>query len=96
MRKIIIKILFIAVVFGTFEIIGVSLSPIVENGLAMNQMYNTVESSMLVQVYSFMKNYSFILSVLLVLIVFRKELSKLYTSLKKKIKYEEEKKNEEN
>lgn len=91
MRKIIMKILFIAVVFGAFEIIGMSLSPVVENGLAINQMYSTVESSMLVQVYSFMKNYSFILSVLLVLIVFRKELSNLYTKLKDK----KENKNEE-
>ena len=91
MRKIIMKILFIAVVFGAFEIIGMSLSPVVENGLAINQMYSTVESSMLVQVYSFMKNYSFILSVLLVLIVFRKGLSNLYTKLKDK----KENKNEE-
>ena len=96
MKKVITKVIFLCAVFLLFEIIGMSISPIVENGLAVNQMYSTVESSMLVQVYSFMKNYSFILSVLLVLIVFHKELSKLYTTLKNNIKEQKGEENEKN
>ena len=95
MKKIITKIIFLIVVFSIFEICGLYINPLVENGLAINQMYNTIESNLLVQVYDYISNYTLVFGILLVLFVFRKELSKLYKKVKESFNDQKEKENEQ-
>lgn len=82
----------IAAIFLVYEIIGICIGPLLENSFALSQMQTSAESSMLIQGYCYIKNYSFVFGVLLVIFVFRKDLSRLYTKLKEK----KEKINEQN
>lgn len=95
MKRIISKIIFLITIFFIFEICGLYISPLVENGLAINQMYNTIESNLLVQLYTHISNYSYVFGIVLILFVFRKELSKLYKLLKEKLKEKKENSNEQ-
>lgn len=83
MKKIVIKIIALAIVFGIFEVIGLYISPLFENSLAMNQMSYSFESSLLVQAYDYISNYSWIAYILLTILVFRKEILKVYKNIKK-------------
>lgn len=91
MKKIVIKIITLAIVFGIFEAIGLYISPLFENSLAMNQMSYSFESNLPVQVYDYISNYSWIVYILLSVLVFRKEIS----GINNKIKSVKEKKNEQ-
>ena len=92
MKKMIVKIITLAVIFGVFNMIGFYISPLVENSLAMNQMSYSFESNLLVQAYDYISNYSWIWYILLTILVFHKEILKLY----KKFKKVKENVNEEN
>lgn len=83
LKKIVIKIIALAIVFGIFEVIGLYISPLFENSLAMNQMSYSFESSLLVQAYDYISNYSWIAYILLTILVFRKEILKVYKNIKK-------------
>ena len=83
MKKIVIKIIALAIVFGIFEAIGLYVSPLFENNLATNQMSYSFESSLLVQTYDYISNYSWIAYILLTILVFRKEILKVYKNFKK-------------
>ena len=92
MKKIIVKIITLAIIFGIFNVIGFYISPLVENSLAVNQMSYSFESNLLVQAYDYISNYSWIWYILLTILVFHKEILKLY----KKFKKAKENVNEEN
>lgn len=81
MKKIVIKIIALAIVFGIFEAIGLYVSPLFENNLAMNQMSYSFESSLLVQAYDYVSNYTWIVYILLTILVFHKEILKVYKKI---------------
>ena len=83
MKKVIIKIIVLVIIFGIFNVIGFYISPLVENSLAINQMSYSFESNLLVQVYDYISNYSWIWYILLTILVFHKEILKLYKNLRK-------------
>lgn len=91
-KMIIFKIFFLSVVYGLIKLLGLFISPLIENSLAMSQMSYSFESNLLVQVYDYVSNYSWIIYLLLVILVFHKEILKIYKSLKET----KEKTNEEN
>lgn len=91
MKRVVIKIVVLAIVFGTFNVIGLYVSPLFENSLAMNQMSYSFESNLPIQVYDYISNYSWIVYILLSVLVFRKEISEINN----KIKSVKEKKNEQ-
>ena len=91
MKKIVIKIIALTLVFWIFNVIGFYISPLVENSLAMNQMSYSFESNLFVQAYDYISNYSWIWYILLTVLVFRKEISEINN----KIKSEKEKQNEQ-
>ena len=91
MKKVVIKIVVLAIVFGIFNVIGLYVSPLFENSLAMNQMSYSFESNLPVQVYDYISNYLWIGCILLTVLVFRKEI----LEINKKIKSVKEKQNEQ-
>lgn len=91
MKKVILKIVVLAIVFGLFNMIGLYISPLFENSLAMNQMSVSTESNLLLQVYDYISNYSWLGYIVLTVLVFRKEISEINN----KIKSEKEKQNEQ-
>lgn len=84
MKKIIAKTITLAVIFGVFNMIGFYISPLVENNLAMNQMSYSFESNLIVQAYDYISNYSWIWYILLTILVFHKEILKIYKTTKER------------
>lgn len=83
-KKIIIKIILLAIIFGILEMIGLYISPLIENNLAMNQMSYSYDSNLYIQIYDYISSYSWIIYLLLTILVFRKEILKIYKKLKNK------------
>ena len=92
MKNIVIKFISLAIVFGILEMIGLYVSPLYKNSFAMNQMSYSFDSNLALQVYDYISNYSWIAYILLTILVFHKEILKLY----KKFKKVKENVNEEN
>ena len=55
-----------------------------KNSFAMNQMSYSFDSNLALQVYDYISNYSWIAYILLTILVFRKEILKLYKNIKEK------------
>lgn len=83
-KKIIIKIILLAIIFGILEMIGLYISPLIENNLAMNQMSYSYDSNLYIQIYDYISSYSWVVYLLLTILVFRKEILKIYKKLKNK------------
>lgn len=84
MRKIIIKFILLSILIGIFETIGLYVSPLFENSLAVCQMSYSFESNLLVQVYDYISNYSWVIYLLITILVFHKEILKLYKNIKRR------------
>lgn len=84
MKRITIKIIILSVVIGIFEMIELFLSPLFKNSVAMNQMSYSLESNLLMQIYDYISNYSWMIYLLLMILVFRKEILKLYKNIKER------------
>lgn len=84
MKKIIAKVVSLSIVFAIFEMIWLYVSPLIENSLAMNQMSYSFESNMLVQTYDHISNCSWAIYLLLTILVFRKEILKIYGTIKER------------
>ena len=83
MKNIIIKIISLSIIFTMFEMIELHISPLLKNNLATYQMSYTFESNLFIQIYSYISNYSWTIYLLLTILVFYKEILKLYKKIKK-------------
>lgn len=63
------------------------VSPIVANELAMNQMQNNINSSLGIQIYTYITNYDWVLLIAIILILYCKEIVNIFVN---KEKYNEE------
>ena len=83
-----IKVIVLIIITSIYNAIMQFVSPIIANDLAMNQMQNSVDSSLGIQLYTYASNYSWIVLLLVVVIMFYKDVLNL-------IKWIKEKRNEE-
>lgn len=84
-----IKIIVLIIIASIYNAIMQFVSPIIANELAMNQMQNSVDSSLGIQLYTYASNYSWIVFLLVVVIMFYKDALKLIKWIKEKNKDEE-------
>ena len=82
--KIAIKLVIMTIISICTGIFHSAVSPIVANELAMLQMSNSTDSSMWIQIYSQLMNYTWIIPVIIALIMFIPELSYLIKKLTNK------------
>lgn len=82
-----IKIKLIILVFIPFAYKAVeqTLSPIVANKLAMNQMYHTLDSSVGIQIYSYAVNHAKVALAIFIIVLFNKEVREIIKMLKEKM-----------
>ena len=92
MKKIVIliKIIVLGTIVFMYNMMMQSVSPIIENQLAMNQMTNTVDSSMGIQMYTYAKNYGWVGFLILVLALFLDEIISLINRMKENKSKDEE------
>lgn len=88
-KKIIYKIIFLAIILFAYSAIEMVVNPIVANYMATYQMDMTQDSNMWIQLYSYVSNYSFVFGIILIALLFRKEVIELYKKLKGENKNEE-------
>lgn len=77
-----IKLIVLTTIIIIYNIIIQFLSTIVANELAMNQMQNSVDSSLGIQIYSYVSNYSWIVLLILVVAMFYKDVLNLIKWIK--------------
>ena len=72
------KCLFIVIIFSIIALINDSITPIVSTQMALKQMSNSIDSNMWIRVYSNLQNYSFVFYIAIFVLVFLKEIKKLF------------------
>ena len=77
-----IKLIVLTTIIIIYNIIMQFLSTIIANELAMNQMQNSVDSSLGIQIYSYVSNYSWIVLLILVVAMFYKDVLNLIKWIK--------------
>lgn len=83
-KMIAIKAVFLVVVVRIFSIINTEISPIITNYLALNQMNNSIDSSLGIRLYSEFSQYSWVLIMLATYILFAEDIGKFIKILKEK------------
>lgn len=89
-RAIIIKVVILVAISIIYNAIIQTISPIIANELAMQQMQNYDTSSMGIQLYQYLTNYSWIVFVILIVIMFRKDVVNIFKKIKECMNNEEE------
>lgn len=88
-RAIIIKVAILVAISVAYNAIMQAVSPIIANQLAMQQMQNYDTSSMSIQLYQYVTNYSWIVFVILIVIMFRKDIVNIFKKIKESMNNEE-------
>ena len=88
--KAFIKFLILFVLVIIYNAFVQTVSPIIANQLAMQQMQNYDTSSMGIQLYSYLTNYSWIVFVILIVIMFRKDIVNIIKKIKESVNNEKE------
>lgn len=88
MKKSIIKIVFWLIFVTVLNVLTTSINPIITNYMALNQMYNTIDSSLWIQIYSRLSFLYPIFIGLLLYLTLHNEVKKIYKHLKEKINNE--------
>lgn len=92
MRRVVkIKIIIFIVLIFLYNILQQFISPLIANDLAMNQMQNTVDSNLWIQLYTYFSNYSILIFIVIAVLLFNKDIVNLINKINKK----KEKKDEE-
>ena len=60
------------------------ISPVFTNELAMNQMTNSIDSTMGIQLYTIVSSYGWVLLVVIFILLFYKHMKNLFVKLKEK------------
>ena len=89
-KMIAIKAVFLVVIVRIFAIINTEISPIITNYLALNQMNNSIDSSLGIRLYSEFSQYSWVLIILATYILFAEDIGKFIKILKEKEDVEDE------
>lgn len=85
-----IKLIILVFIAFAYKVVEQTLSPIVANKLAMNQMYHTLDSSVGIQIYSYAVNHAKVALAIFIIVLFNKEVREIIKKLKEKM---DEKKN---
>ena len=88
-KRIIIKSVILIAVSIIFTGLNNSISPLIANSLAMMQMNNSEDSSFWIQMYSYLNNYTYLLFIGFVLLLYNKDITNLINFAKEKFKHEE-------
>lgn len=88
--KAFIKFMILSVLVIIYNAFVQTVSPIIANQLAMQQMQNYDTSSMGIQLYSYLTNYSWIIFVVLIVIMFHKDVVNIFKKIKESVNNEEE------
>ena len=87
--KVVVKFCIFVVFIFAFNVIGQTIIPVSQNQIAMMQMENTVESSMGIQLYSYIKDFSWVVVVIIAIMMFKKEIKIIFNKIKEIFKNEE-------
>lgn len=84
-KMIAIKAVFLVVIVRIFSIINTEISPIIANYLALNQMNNSIDSSLGIRLYSEFSQYSWVLIIIATYILFAEDIGKFIKYIKKEV-----------
>lgn len=87
--KAFIKFLILSVLVIIYNAFTQTVSPIIANQLAMQQMQNYDTSSMGIQLYQYLTNYGWIIFIVLIVIMFRKDIVNIFKKIKENVNNEE-------
>jgi len=83
MLKTVLKTIVLVFVFTVTIGIDTAISPIIMNSLAMQQMNNSIDSSMWIQMYQYFSNYKFLVMLAIALVTYANEIETLVLKFKK-------------
>lgn len=78
-----IKIIIFIVLILLYNILKQFVSPLIANELAMNQMQNTIDSNLWIQLYTYFSNYSVLIFIIIAILFFDKNIVNLINKNKK-------------
>lgn len=87
--KAFIKFLILSVLILIYNAFVQTVSPIIANQLAMQQMQNYDTSSMGIQLYTYLTNYSWVVFIVLIVIMFHKDIVNIFKKIKENVNNEE-------
>lgn len=88
-KKLLFKIITFFIVLVILNNVESAISPIVVNSLALNQMNNSIDSHLWLQLYMNLSKYSWLVKLLLVIMIFGSDVKNLLNVLRSKISNEE-------
>ena len=72
-----IKIIIFIVLVFLYNMLKQFVSPLIANELAMNQMQNTIDSNLWIQLYTYISNYSILIFIIITILFFSKDIVNL-------------------
>ena len=84
-----IKIIIFIVLIFLYNMLKQFVIPLIANSLAMNQMQNTIDSNLWIQLYTYISNYSVLIFIIIAVLFFNKNIVNLINKNKKEQKDEE-------
>ena len=72
-----IKIIIFIVLVFLYNMLKQFVSPLIANELAMNQMQNTIDSNLWIQLYTYISNYSILIFIIIKILFFSKDIVNL-------------------
>lgn len=72
-----IKIIIFIVLVFLYNMLKQFVSPLIANELAMNQMQNTIDSNLWIQLYTYFSNYSVLIFIVIAILLFNKDIVNL-------------------
>ena len=79
-----IKIIIFIVLIFLYNMLKQFVNPLIANSLAMNQMQNTVDSNLWIQLYTYISNYSVLIFIVIAILFFNKDIVNLINKNKNK------------
>ena len=88
-----IKIIIFIVLVFLYNMLKQFVSPLIANSLAINQMQNTIDSNLWIQLYTYFSNYSVLIFIIIVILFFNKDIVSLINKNKKEQKEQNDEEN---
>lgn len=88
-----IKIIIFIVLVFLYNMLKQFVSPLIANSLAINQMQNTVDSNLWIQLYTYFSNYSVLIFIIIAILFFNKDIVSLINKNKKEQKEQNDEEN---
>ena len=80
-----IKLIILVFIVFAYKAVEQTLSPIVVNKLAMNQMYHALDSSVGIQIYSYVVNHAKVALAIFIIVLFNREVRVIIKKVKEKM-----------